>query len=85
MAGTGLGARLYRQIKRHPAVSSGPGATDSNAQLFAAPALPESPVPSCLPPPPQCSNLFQGVLNYPCNVPLPASLNPPGEARRGVG
>lgn len=33
MAGTSIGARFYRQIKRHPAVSWVPRATVSNSQF----------------------------------------------------
>lgn len=82
MAGTGLGARLYRQIKRHPAVSSVPEPLLPTPNFFDAPALP---VPSCLAPPPPSALTSPRVSSPPpARCPSPCPSNPPREARCGV-
>lgn len=75
MAGTSLGARFYRQIKRHPGVSSVPRATDSHSSL-AAPRLPRLPVPASWLVLPLLLIFLQDALRLALRY-VPCSLNPP--------
>ena len=84
MAGTSVGARFYRQIKRHPAVSWVLGATVTPNSL-ASLAAPKS--PSC-PVPPLLLSFFQRALNLarqyaPCLLNPPRSGSPWGEGDEG--
>lgn len=79
MAGTSLGARFYRQIKRHPGVSSVPRATDSHSSL----AAPRLPVPASWLVLPLLLIFLQDALSLALRY-VPCSLNPP-EAGSLVG
>lgn len=77
MAGTSLGARFYRQIKRHPGVSLVPGAMILPSNSLAALAAPNLPVPCLLLSFPKAPSIFlQCPQSNPCNM-SPGPLKSP--------
>lgn len=82
MAGTGPGARFYRQIKRHPAVSSVPRAAVANSQLSLPWWPADLPGPASCPVPPRALS-SPGAPNL--SLQWAPTLEPPGPARGGRG